>query len=243
MNKVWIESGGYRITGNLSQVESKSKIWSLCLHGGGTATKEKYLRWQKHLSTKGIHSLAIDFLGIGESEGIFHESSLSNRIQNAKDAIEYIHTITFESPTIIINGSSMGGYIAACVCNYEPDIAGIILTSAAAYTPSANDKKFGPEFTQTLKTTTNFSNSIAFRELERYKGRILVAYGNHDSVIPEEVKQKYKREALRRLGNYVEIQSCGHKMLMENSSNGLRVYQDLMTHADDFLAHVLADLK
>ena len=49
---------------------------------------ERYQELQQFLATNGFISLSFDFRGVGQSEGIFIDGTLDNRLQDAKKAYE-----------------------------------------------------------------------------------------------------------------------------------------------------------
>src|SRR5258708_12214961 len=59
----------------------------LILHGGGKATKERFLYLQELLYQQGFASFAFDFRGVGESKGNFESGSLENRLRDANAAL------------------------------------------------------------------------------------------------------------------------------------------------------------
>lgn len=239
LQKVSFLSAGKEIIGNVS-IASHSSDWMLCLHGGGTATKEKYLLWQNHLQSYGVNSLAIDFVGIGESEGNLNSSSLADRIRNAKDSIDYILNTYGHELHLIVNGSSMGAHITSSICNYNPMIRGVIITSAAAYSPAADQIRFGAEFKKTITNNDDYDASQAIQELQRFSGEVFVAYGDSDELIPADVQELYRDICKQKNGSLVTIHDCEHKMLVDSTAEGRRIYQDLISASDSFVKTVFS---
>lgn len=210
MQKIFFSSGKEKIAGNLLLPQSKNPPGVLILHGGGIATKERFIDLQNALLEKEIASLAIDFCGVGDSTGNFEDGSLSVRLENARDSLKELkkHVNTNH---IGVFGSSMGGYVASLLAEKEK-VSAVVISSAAAYSPEAENKKLNNEFTKVITKPRSWEHSKSFRELEIFKGKLMVFYGQYDAVIPYEIQERYGKIAQQK-GAYVIVENGSHTFM------------------------------
>lgn len=151
---------------------------------------------QTKLAKLGFVSFAYDTRGVGESKGEFHDSTLINRLIDAENAYDFLlgHNFT-EQNNLAVLGVSMGGHVAARLVGAHPErFDRLILVNPAAYSPDAEDKRLKPytEFTDTIAQELNWRTSLAFTDLSRFRGRIMLADSQFDDVIPQDVKARYR---------------------------------------------------
>jgi hypothetical protein len=189
----------------------------LFLHGGGVKTNHsRYLPFQSPDSPFGqsIASLAFDFRGCGQSEGKFEQGSLQNRLQDAKAALnEFIKLSKLSESSIYLWGSSMGGHIACKLLEAHPKLKGIILQSAAAYSEKAEALPLNHQFTQAINQPNSWNQSPAFTSLKLFTGKVLIVYGDLDTVVPQGIQLRYQEIARRKDGQVLTLNYCPHALL------------------------------
>ena len=96
---------------------------------GGTETM--YGRTARIFAEQGYASLRIDFIGSGESDGKWENTTVSGQINDALAAIEYVKTLDrIDADRIALLGLSQGGMVAACTAGRSDDVDAVILWSA-----------------------------------------------------------------------------------------------------------------
>lgn len=215
MRKIRFSSEHYLLAGHLFLKNKRARIGFLFLHGGGNATKERYSDLQKFLLEKEIPSLAFDFRGVGESESEFREGSLKKRLVDAISAYDELKKYVDE---IVIVGASMGGHIAIQLTTIKASIA-LILLYPAAYAREAEEKLLNEEFTNILRQENSWLHSPVFPILEKYKGRLLIIYGEQDAVVPVGVQETYKR-LIKGKGRFIILKNASHAIF--SPQNGLQ---------------------
>lgn len=236
--KVRFLSGELELCGiiALPKVFNKGVVF---LHGGGRSNVRRYTYLQHYFELKQIASLAFDSRGCGQSQGSFEEGSLSNRIVDAEAALTYFQQQTALSlSNIFIWGSSMGGHIACLLSEKYPHLEGIVLQSAAAYGNEAESLKFNQEFSQFIRQPQSWRYSPAFTTLAKFKGRILVVYAEHDTVIPEEVKEQYKTFCKRKKDD-ITIKGGTHNLLRPQNPTEQQALEDLAKLSAQFISDAL----
>jgi len=103
-------------------------------------------KWQL-LSTKlyeaGIASLRFNYRGCGQdkdkSEGKFEETTLTNRIQDFKAAIDFVKLTAVDSSRLGVIGSSLGGVVA--IAAWDKRIKAIVAMATPLQFPKPNEKQ------------------------------------------------------------------------------------------------------
>jgi pimeloyl-ACP methyl ester carboxylesterase len=162
----------------------------LSLHGGGQTDHRRMDYLLAPLAAAGWSSAAFDHIGHGATGGSLLGSSLSDRLAQARSVIT---ALGLQRPAALM-ASSMGGHTACCLLDVLQPQA-LILYCPAAYVSAAEDQPFGPAFQHTLRTSTDFAASPAFAALRRFRGHVLLVWGEHEQVIPPAVQQLYADNA------------------------------------------------
>lgn len=207
----------------LATISSMSAI--LFLHGGGHSSSARYTKLIENFQKKGVIAHAFDH----------HANSLSGRLQEAENELSKLKsTNNLEDKDIFLWGSSMGGHVACRLVETHPNIKGIILQSAAAYSAKSESIPFGPDFTKEIRIIDSWADSPAFTAIANYQGPTLVMYGEFDDVIPTGVKTRFIKRA-DRSGRHYTLEGGAHSMLRPETKEQQRVWQQMYQHAEDFV--------
>lgn len=237
---VTIPSEPYTLSGTLFQPESKSPLPAvLCLHGGGTATGKLYHQWQEVLARHGFASLSFDFRGVGGSEGTFAEGSLNNRLIDAQHALEFLKQMhDIDSERIVIMANSMGGHVAVQLIDQNPTLPALILGCTAAYAEEAEDKPLTDAFTQILRKKDSWKSSRNFAMLQRFAGKVLVFYGEHEDIIPKALQEQIITIASAK-GEVHVLPHMGHRLLTVFNEQQAQSQQGMFAQSITFLNKTL----
>lgn len=228
LEKINFRSSGLKLFGVLAYKKT-CREGIIFLHGGGQSSSKRFEFLQNYFLDWDISSLAIDFRGCGLSEGNFKNGSLANRIIDTGEAIHFFQKKTgLDLSQMYIWGSSMGGHVACRISAKFQRIKGLILQSPAAYGREAENMEFGEEFTLIIRKPGGWSDSDAFSDLNLFKGRILVAYGEYDIDIPDGVKNRYKEIAENRGGKVIIIEGGAHRLLSPQNDIEKKALQKLV---------------
>lgn len=184
----------------------------LSLHGGGVATDHRRVDYLlQPLAAQGFAAAAFDCVGHGATGGSLLGSSLASRLAQASAVAEHLGFGGTHRPLALV-GTSMGGH-TACQLLDSLQPRALVLFCPAAYTAAAEHQPFGPAFQQTLRTTTNFADALAWAALRRFRGRLLLVWGTEDAVIPPAVVQGYSDAARSaRSVDVVRLSGVGHAL-------------------------------
>lgn len=164
----------------------------LFIHGGGLSIQDRHTPWLKYLARRGFVTLSFHSRGVDKSEGSFEDATLANRLRDAECALRFLEGIPkADVKNINIVASSMGAHVACRLIEKYPHIHKVLLQSAAAYNINAENKKLNHEFTSVIRKKNSWMGSPAFDALRKFRGKIMMVYGDRDTVIPEGVKKIY----------------------------------------------------
>ncbi|MGY2372937.1 alpha/beta fold hydrolase [Pseudomonas sp. SDO524_S393] len=180
-----------------------------CIHGGGTRCRSVFAELRQMLHAQGVGSTALDCIGHGQIGGVFADSSLYRREQQALSVIRHRQV----RPSALV-GISMGAYNAIRLS--ETLNAGtLILIVPGIYTPEAYQVPFGGQFSAIIRRHRSWSDSDVWDILGRFTGRLLVIAGEQDAVIPLEIPERLVEAATcARDRELVIVPGAGHSGLL-----------------------------
>lgn len=191
-----VRSGGVELPGSLVVPRGEVKSAVLFFPGGGNTRLEEgpalagRKAWQERLAGWGVASLAFDYRGI-EGAGVgLNETSLATRSEDAIAAYDALKEAIGIDRVFAI-GVSMGA-VAAVQLSLDRELTGVCLVCPAAFSLAAHTIPFGPDFTVELRKDDDQSQYLDFDLLRQYKGKLLLAYGGKDLVIPTQIIETYK---------------------------------------------------
>lgn len=218
-----IRSGGVELPGSLVVPRGKIKSAVLFFPGGGNTRLEEgpvlagRKAWQERLADWGVASFAFDYRGI-EGTGVgLNETSLATRSEDAAAAYDVLKEATGIDRVFAI-GVSMGA-VAAVQLAQERKLTGICFVCPAAYSKAAHTISFGPDFTTELHKDDDQSQYLEFDLLRQYKGKLLLAYGGKDLVIPVQIIETYKNIVSAKHGVVQVHPEAAHFMNKEDPAS------------------------
>lgn len=190
-------------------LKGDSSLHLFGIHGGGASNRSVWDGLRRSLWQRGVGSTALDCIGHGQTGGVFADSSLQRRSQQAQSVIEQVGV----RPTALA-GISMGAYNALRLSE-EREVQALILIVPGIYTPEAHEVPFGPGFSAIIRRPRSWADSDAWDILGRFRGRLLVVAGEQDSVIPLEIPERLHAAATRASQReLLVVPGAGHKGLL-----------------------------
>lgn len=157
---------------------------ALMIHGAGQATKERSRPVSELLAQYGLDSVAFDHVGHGGSTGEMVGQTLLARLRQAT-----LVAGKFDARSVLV-GFSMGGFTALQLAT-APASRGrfdkLLLFYPAVYPDDALDAPFGDGFSEAIRRKDAWQGSELFTRLGNFVGKVLIAIGSDDSVIPDEL--------------------------------------------------------
>jgi len=128
--------------------------------GGGMA-----MVMGEELGRRGFNVLLFDFSGIGESEGLFAETTLSNQIDDLKCAVDWCLKACLGP--VFTTGRSFGGTTAICQAAGDPRVKGVC-TWAAPARLKVLFSNYARQPEDTEKTGTVYKSKKFFDDRDQY---------------------------------------------------------------------------
>jgi uncharacterized protein len=155
------------------------------LSHGLVSSKEstKHIALSEALAATGIASARFDYHGCGESEGLIEETTLSTRIDNLREVIEWLrHHELIGVDHIGLLGSSFGGATSLAVAASDSRIRAVSLWSTPYLLENKDDDPISDiRFRQEI--FEDFARYDLLAEAKKVSGG-LVVHGEMDEVVP-----------------------------------------------------------
>jgi uncharacterized protein len=173
-----------------------------------------FVKLARHLASLGIMSLRFDFLGSGDSEGLFEDTTISGEISDGLRAFDFLLSECGGDPKRTgILGLSMGGAVAAIIAGRLGNrVKSCVLLNPVAHpledlsfiaqTRSLDISKFPVEFNSFLFGETFFDELGSIKPLNEISSAVcpvLVINGSGDTTISPQRSREYF-EVLKKHG-------------------------------------------
>ncbi|MCH1624355.1 alpha/beta hydrolase family protein [Ferdinandcohnia quinoae] len=186
------------------------KLPAVILYHGFTGTKLEshrlFLNISRALEDKGIASFRFDFLGSGESDGDFKNTTVTSQLAEAETIFNYVKSHPLiDADQILVLGFSMGGLVASLLAGkINSQIAKLILLAPAGTMGKmsetikgmipfvAEENAFdiggnliGAKFYEDVKAIE------VWEQAAKYDGKVLLIHGTKDQAVPFTVSNLY----------------------------------------------------
>ncbi|MEU4532215.1 alpha/beta fold hydrolase [Micromonospora ureilytica] len=206
---------GQLYTWSTSLTQGTQTFCVVFLHGAGSEGATNFRTLAEDFADFGGHSVGLDFLGHGKSDGLMSDSSLRIRGEQARCIID-----SFCAPNLplLICGFSMGAHTALQVsARLGQRVRGLWLLAPACYAPEAESCPFGPEFTAVLRRKDSWRSSPAFADAASFRGTAVITTGSLDETVPWGVIEQLVR-SFRERSQILQLdilRNVGHNVLAE----------------------------
>jgi pimeloyl-ACP methyl ester carboxylesterase len=208
---------GQKLIGTLYKAEDEQASVLIIAGGGNNPRNEShYPLWQAYFADQGITTFNFDFRGVGESGAELKDTSLNTRVEDAKAALRILKENSLIDNVYVI-GTSMGAPVAIQIV--DDSIQGLLLIVPAAYSFDARDKKFGLDFSESIRKPESWRDSPDFEDLQKYRGNTFLLYAPHDEVIPVGISSEYERIVHFKNGTIVASEGAGHKSWTQSQTD------------------------
>jgi uncharacterized protein len=181
-NNIIINVGEEKLSGVSFSCNSLAIPDTLLVHGAGKSNKKRFYYLVPLLLKLGRVPLLFDFSGHGLSTGKLEHSSLRKRIIESKE----ISKILDPQKSLSIMASSMGGHVAICLTK-AIYINHLILFCPAIYSSLATHLIFNSTFSNEIRKHKSWQSSEAIDIIRNFKGKLLIIWGDNDTVVPFQV--------------------------------------------------------
>ncbi|MCS7190458.1 MAG: alpha/beta fold hydrolase [Fimbriimonadales bacterium] len=202
---LWIPSRGKRMAGVLHLLEGRRRAPAVLMCHGFTGHKAEshrlFVHTARRLAKEGFAVLRFDFLGSGDSEGLFEEMTIRGEVEDALNALSFLR----EQPRVDARRVGMLGFsLGGCVVALSLPRAGTVKT-LVLWAPVSNPMRWMPP-TGVPDQPQNRGGFLVgvhfFRELPElkplesvrgYKGSVLVLHGAADQAVSPDEGRAYEQ--------------------------------------------------
>ncbi|HUU53454.1 MAG TPA: alpha/beta fold hydrolase [Armatimonadota bacterium] len=147
--QVGFRSGDQQVLGVLHLPETTPAPAIIMCHGftGHKAESHRlFVDAARDFTRHGLAVLRFDFRGSGDSEGEFHEMTVSREIDDARAALDCLTSRPeVEANRVGVLGLSLGGCVAACLAGTDQRVRALVLWAATAH-PTRIADRLAPDF-------------------------------------------------------------------------------------------------
>jgi pimeloyl-ACP methyl ester carboxylesterase len=138
---VAFQSGNITLSGTLLLPSSNSLVAAIVfVHGAGPETRQASLFLAQYFAQRNVAALIYDKRGTGQSSGDWKRASFEDLSSDVEAAVKFLKSQPgIDGHRIGLMGSSQGGWIAPMAALHIPDLAFVIIKSAAAVTPEQQE--------------------------------------------------------------------------------------------------------
>lgn len=199
---------GQNLSGVLHIPEGEGPFPAVVMFTGLASFKDKphHENFRNKLAEAGIVAFAFDYTGHGKSEGQYLDFTVSQGIQDAKNAIEYLKEQKFvDEKRIGLSGTSLGALIALALAAEMPQIKALVLMSPAinlAMTQGQNLDSAKLKELQEKGWLDYHGYQLSFKFLQdaqkldgisllsKIKIPTLIIHGDKDKIVPVDMAKK-----------------------------------------------------
>jgi pimeloyl-ACP methyl ester carboxylesterase len=199
-----LDRNGKKIRGAIHLPEKTQNLPCVTFCHGFTASRIEphfmYVKMSRALEKIGVASIRFDFLGSGESDGLFSEMTLSTEVADVEAVLNYACSLSFVDPNrISLLGFSMGGAVSLVSASRRPQLVDrLVLISPAAnmlevMTRDIRGQKIAMYQQGTIDVAGNMLSKAAIDDVfainiyacaGKLKNKILFIHGTEDDQVP-----------------------------------------------------------
>ncbi len=220
--KVEFKVGKETLRGILFIPEGNGPFPAVIFYHGSGGKGEKYYEAGRLFPEKGIMALAFNFRGCGQSDGNYLEQTHENALEDAYKALNFLLSQNVNPDRIGIVGGSFGGYVSAMILPKIKAKSLVLLGSSAHDEPLSTkiDKGSLENEVAYFKNKSNWENAQSFKNIENFKGSLLVIKMGNDDNVPKKIPEKYFKKAVNSSGKEIHtIRDADHRLTQQNWRN------------------------
>ncbi len=222
----FINSKGILLDGKLDKVNYNKRIVVMC-HGFSSSKKGRTMEHvAPALNEAGLNTFRFDFFGHGDSEGSFEDITISEGIDDALNAIEYVKKLGYTRIGLL--GVSFGGIVAMGAVLMSKDIKKLCLMCPVSDFVELIEKKFvkddieewrkkGFSDYQDKKLKYGFYEDakkwVMYGKAEDIDAETLVIHGDKDETVPIEQSRKLVKHLID--GRLHVVKGANHRLMDE----------------------------
>lgn len=187
IEKVSFRSEGQKISGILHHPDRDRPPCVIASHGLlSSKDSEKYVALGNRMSEQGIAMLRFDFRGIGESEGMEEDNTVSKKVMDLSSALSFVRSRKDMGSGIGLIGSSLGGFISLIRASSDEVSKAVVVWATPHHLDDLKSKE--------RDESTPLPPEVFFEDLPRHRvlpllsrvSHCMVIHGEEDELVPVE---------------------------------------------------------
>lgn len=180
-----------------------SRLMVIMVHGfSSSKDTPHFVAISDFLNDHGISTFRFDIYGHGESDGLLEDVTLTEAVDDAKHAIEYIADKGYTNIGLL--GSSFGGLTSVIAASQTPDLRFLVLKSpVSTYDGIKRETKINEAFYK------DASQNVGYDVAPKINVPTLIVHGDCDEVVP--VAQSTKISKLISDCTLVIVKGADHR--------------------------------
>jgi fermentation-respiration switch protein FrsA (DUF1100 family) len=185
--RVTFQSEGRKISGVLHLPDRERPPCVIASHGLlSSKESEKYVALGERMSGEGIAMIRFDFRGIGESEGLEEDNTISKKLADLSSALEFTRSRPDLGNRIGLVGSSLGGFLSLINASRDRAVGAVVVWATPLHLDDLGSKEQEDDYP--LPPEAFFDDLTKHRLLSFLPGvsNCLVIHGEKDELVPVE---------------------------------------------------------
>jgi len=180
MKEKYVRFGEHGLAGVFHSPREEASTCVITCHGlYSSKDSEKYVNIVRRFCWEDFAVLRFDFRGCGESGGLFEDTSITGRMKDLEDALDFVQEQGCESVGVM--GSSLGGTVAVLTAAKDRKIRALVTWA----TPCRLDELFQGEVIKGLeKLRQDVSRYNVAKTVNNIHCPILIIHGSLDKQVP-----------------------------------------------------------
>jgi dipeptidyl aminopeptidase/acylaminoacyl peptidase len=180
MKEKTVRFGEHGLAGVFHSPHEEAATCIITCHGlYSSKDSEKYVVIARRFSREHLAVLRFDFRGCGESAGWLEETSLTGRIEDLEDALDFVQEQGYERVGVM--GSSLGGTVAILTAAKDKRVEALVTWA----TPYHLDELFrGEKIEGSEKLRHDFGKYDLVKAVKKLYCPVLIVHGSRDEQVP-----------------------------------------------------------
>jgi len=202
--QVEFKVGNLTLRGTLYTPKGSGPFPGIVIFHGRGSSRKSYDQLSQRLAEMGFLVHNFDFRGCGKSDGVLEEGTQRMGIDDARAGLEILLKQNLDRNRIGIVGSSFGGFVGAVLAG-EYDIKSMALRAPAVY-PNETLDTYVDSIEGLKFPKEKWLESIAYKEIQKFKGKLLLVESEKDEVVASWVVKAYFENAITATKKELSIQ-------------------------------------
>jgi len=187
IEKVSFQSEGQKISGILHLPDLEHPPCVIASHGLlSSKDSEKYIALGSRMAEEGMAMLRFDFRGIGESEGVEEDNTISKKLADLSSALEFMSSRSDLGNRTGLVGSSLGGFLSLINASRDQTVGAVVVWATPLHLDDLGSKEQEEDYPLPPEAFFDDLRKHRLLSLLPRVSNCLVIHGEKDELVPVE---------------------------------------------------------